>query len=227
MRFGRRTAAIFRAFNLRCGIGAGPRASVQALRLDAGDGPAKGQAIGEQWERMVDIWYAEVGYDRKTGKPLPKTLKELGLDWLAKELWGSPSTRPPDPPPRQRHRPHDGRSLPVAQALAVKDGRIVEVGGTDEILWLREDDYELIDLDGRTVVPGSTDADLAFSIRGTLAPGQRADFQVLSDDPLRLWQGITRTSGCTRPGSTGGESWLDLDRPGRACYLSGPCRSGA
>ena len=25
-------------------------------------------------------------------------------------------------------------SLPVAQALAVKDGRIVEVGGTDEIL---------------------------------------------------------------------------------------------
>lgn len=75
-------------------------------------------------------------------------------------------------------------SLPVSQALAVKDGRIVEVGGTDEILWLREDDYELIDLDGRTVVPGSTDADLAFSIRGTLAPGQRADFLVLSDDPL-------------------------------------------
>ena len=37
----------------------------------------------------------------------------------------------------------------------MKDGRIVEVGGTDEILWLREDDYELIDLEGRTVVPGT------------------------------------------------------------------------
>ena len=37
-------------------------------------------------------------------------------------------------------------SLPVAQALAVKDGRIVEVGGSDEILWLREDEYEVIDL---------------------------------------------------------------------------------
>ena len=36
-------------------------------------------------------------------------------------------------------------SRPVAQALAVKDGRIVEVGGADEILWLREDEYELID----------------------------------------------------------------------------------
>ena len=40
---------------------------------------------------MLDIWYETVGYDRKTGKPLPKTLKSLGLDWLAKELWGSRS----------------------------------------------------------------------------------------------------------------------------------------
>lgn len=55
-------------------------------------------------------------------------------------------------------------SMPVAQALAVKDGRIVEVGGTDEILWLREDDYELIDLEGRTVVPGFVDPHNHFSI---------------------------------------------------------------
>jgi predicted amidohydrolase YtcJ len=55
-------------------------------------------------------------------------------------------------------------SLPVAQALAVKDGRIVEVGGTDEILWLREDEYELIDLGGRTIVPGFVDPHNHFSI---------------------------------------------------------------
>jgi predicted amidohydrolase YtcJ len=55
-------------------------------------------------------------------------------------------------------------SLPVAQALAVKDGRIVEVGGTDEILWLREDQYELVDLQGRTVVPGFVDPHNHFSI---------------------------------------------------------------
>ena len=75
-------------------------------------------------------------------------------------------------------------SLPVSQALAVKDGRIVEIGGTDEILWLREDDYELIDLEGRTIVPGATDSGQGFSIRGTLAAGQNADFLVLSGDPL-------------------------------------------
>src|SRR5439155_911473 len=57
------------------------------------DGPAKGQAVGEQWEKMVDTWYREVGYDRKTGKPLPATLKALGLDWLAKDLWGKRASR--------------------------------------------------------------------------------------------------------------------------------------
>jgi predicted amidohydrolase YtcJ len=55
-------------------------------------------------------------------------------------------------------------TLPVAQALAVKNGRIVEVGGTDEILWLREGDYELVDLGGRTVVPGFVDPHNHFSI---------------------------------------------------------------
>ena len=55
-------------------------------------------------------------------------------------------------------------SLPVAQALAVKNGRIVEVGGTDEVLWLREDEYEVIDLQGRTVVPGFVDPHNHFSI---------------------------------------------------------------
>ncbi|MBI4636693.1 MAG: amidohydrolase [Candidatus Rokubacteria bacterium] len=55
-------------------------------------------------------------------------------------------------------------SLPRAQALAVKDGRIVEVGGDDEILWLREDGYELHDLGGRTVLPGFIDPHNHFSI---------------------------------------------------------------
>ncbi len=55
-------------------------------------------------------------------------------------------------------------TLPVAEALAIRDGRIVEVGGTDEILWLREGEYELIDLGGRTVIPGFVDPHNHFSI---------------------------------------------------------------
>jgi hypothetical protein len=28
-----------------------------------------------------------MGWDRKTGKPYPETLKALGLDYIVKDLW--------------------------------------------------------------------------------------------------------------------------------------------
>jgi len=81
---------------------------------------------------------------------------------------------------------HDD-SLPIAQALAVRDGRIVEVGGSDEILWLREDDYEVVDLEGLTVVPSDQAA-------GILAAGNPANFHVQSGDiTVETWvQGVRR-----------------------------------
>jgi aldehyde:ferredoxin oxidoreductase len=87
IRFGRRTAAINRAVSLRCGHTGALEYPSQRYGSTPVDGPAKGQAIRDQWEKMLDTWYAEVGYDRKTGKPLPQTLKDLDLDWLGKELW--------------------------------------------------------------------------------------------------------------------------------------------
>ncbi|MFQ5521239.1 MAG: amidohydrolase, partial [Candidatus Methylomirabilia bacterium] len=56
------------------------------------------------------------------------------------------------------------RSFPVAEALAVQDGRIVAVGSTDEVLWLRQGEHELVDLKGKTVLPGFVDAHNHFSI---------------------------------------------------------------
>lgn len=88
IRFGRRTAAINRAVALRCGHTPAMEHPSKRYGSTPHDGPAKGQAIGDQWEKMVDVWYREVGYDRKTGKPLSETLRALGLDGLAKELWG-------------------------------------------------------------------------------------------------------------------------------------------
>jgi aldehyde:ferredoxin oxidoreductase len=88
IRFGRRTAAINRAVALRCGHTPAMEHPSTRYGSTPHDGPAKGQAIGDQWDTMVDVWYRDVGYDRKTGKPLPQTLKDLGLAWLAKELWG-------------------------------------------------------------------------------------------------------------------------------------------
>jgi predicted amidohydrolase YtcJ len=90
-------------------------------------------------------------------------------------------------------------SLPVAQALAVKNGRIVEIGGTDEVLWLREDEYEVIDLHGRTVVPGFVDPHNHFSIGAfetlwvdcrearSVADLQRALADAARDTPPGAW----------------------------------------
>jgi aldehyde:ferredoxin oxidoreductase len=89
MRFGRRTATLLRAFNLRCGIT--PELERPSKRYGSVpvDGPAKGQDVLANWERMLDVWYETVGYDRQTGKPLPATLRDLGLEHLIPALWGT------------------------------------------------------------------------------------------------------------------------------------------
>jgi len=87
MRFGRRTAAILRAFNLRCGIGPEVEYPSERYGSQPVDGPAKDHNVMAQWERMLDVWYETVGYDRKTGRPTEATLTNLGLDWLARDLW--------------------------------------------------------------------------------------------------------------------------------------------
>lgn len=46
---------------------------------------------------------------------------------------------------------------PRATAVAVRDGRVLAVGG-DEVLSLRTDTTELVDLEGRTICPGFIDA---------------------------------------------------------------------
>ncbi len=88
IRFGRRTAAINRAVSLRCGLTPDMERPSTRYGSTPVDGPAKGQSVMAQWDKMIETWYREVGYDRKTGKPLPQTLKDLGLEWLGKELWG-------------------------------------------------------------------------------------------------------------------------------------------
>src|SRR5207237_5240918 len=114
-------------------------------------------------------------------------------------------------------------SLPVAQALAVKDGRIVEVGGTDEVLWLREDDYEVVDLGGRTVVPGFVDPHNHFSIgafemlwadcRGarSVADVQRTLAAAARETPAGAW---VRGVGYDHHGLRGHPARGDLDDGG-------------
>jgi len=46
------------------------------------DGPAQGKSVMTQWEALRRNYYEQMGWDPETGKPLPETLKSLGLDDL-------------------------------------------------------------------------------------------------------------------------------------------------
>ena len=85
--FGRRTAALMRAFNIRCGITPDLERPSKRYGSVPVDGPAQGQDIGAHWEHLLDVWYDTVGYDRRTGKPLPATLEDLGLSHVVADLW--------------------------------------------------------------------------------------------------------------------------------------------
>jgi aldehyde:ferredoxin oxidoreductase len=50
------------------------------------DGPAKGKNIMEKWNGMAENYYTLMGWDPNTGKPLPETLKKLGLEELIEDL---------------------------------------------------------------------------------------------------------------------------------------------
>ncbi len=87
-RTGFRIANVFRAFNIRHGMNAvdlerpSPRYGSTPT-----DGPAKGKSIQPYWNEMLDNYYNQMGWDKKTGKPKPETLKSLGLDYIVKDLW--------------------------------------------------------------------------------------------------------------------------------------------
>ena len=83
MKVGRRVVNMMRVYNLKAGLTPdlerpSPRYSSQPV-----DGPNKDKAIGPHWEKMLDRYYQLMGWDRKTGMPLPETLKELGLEHLS------------------------------------------------------------------------------------------------------------------------------------------------
>jgi len=84
---GLRIINLLRAFNFRHGHT--PELERPSPRYGSipVDGPHKGRNVAPFWEEMRDAYYRELGWDRTTGKPLPETLKGLGLEAAASELW--------------------------------------------------------------------------------------------------------------------------------------------
>ena len=86
MKIGRRIVNLMRLYNLKAGLTPDKEKTSARYRSKSVDGPAADKDIRPHWEKMLDKYYQMMGWDRKTGMPLPKTLKELGLEEYAKKL---------------------------------------------------------------------------------------------------------------------------------------------
>jgi aldehyde:ferredoxin oxidoreductase len=86
MTIGKRGINQLRIFNFRHGL----RREMERPSARYGsvpvDGPVKGKGIMPAWEELVKNFYTNMGWDPETGKPLPETLRFLGLDHLIQDL---------------------------------------------------------------------------------------------------------------------------------------------
>jgi aldehyde:ferredoxin oxidoreductase len=83
----RRIANLLRAFNIRHGLTADLDAPSAKYGSIPTDGPFKGTGILPHWTEIIRSYYEQMGWDRDTGKPLPETLRGLGLDHIISDIW--------------------------------------------------------------------------------------------------------------------------------------------
>lgn len=84
---GERVVNLSRAFNMREGFSrADDTLPKRLLEEPMPEGPAKGHMV-EQLDTLLDNYYEARGWDKKTGKPTPEKLRELGLDYVIPDLW--------------------------------------------------------------------------------------------------------------------------------------------
>ncbi|MFX1382349.1 MAG: aldehyde ferredoxin oxidoreductase C-terminal domain-containing protein [Promethearchaeota archaeon] len=82
---GERVMNMMRAYNVKRGLNREHNYPSPRLRSAPVDGPVKGKSIEPEFDKMLDIYYETLGWD-KDGKPLPETLKRLGLQKIAEDL---------------------------------------------------------------------------------------------------------------------------------------------
>lgn len=87
MQQGRRTMALLRSFNIRHGHTRDDDRPSPRYGSTPVDGPMEGKTLASEWDAMLDNYYRIMGWDEKTSKPLPETLKSLGLEHVIPDLW--------------------------------------------------------------------------------------------------------------------------------------------
>lgn len=85
---GNRISNLLRVFNIRCGHTPEMDAPSPRFGNPPVDGMAAGQDFAAHLDEMREGYYKGKGWDEKTGKPLPETLKKYGLEYAIPEMWG-------------------------------------------------------------------------------------------------------------------------------------------
>ncbi|HTU02737.1 MAG TPA: aldehyde ferredoxin oxidoreductase C-terminal domain-containing protein, partial [Candidatus Sulfotelmatobacter sp.] len=86
LHLGRRVITQLRVFNFRHGLDPALEAPSPRYGSMPSDGPAQGKAIAGHLPWMKSFYFELMGWDPATGKPLPHTLKSLGLEKLLSDL---------------------------------------------------------------------------------------------------------------------------------------------
>jgi aldehyde:ferredoxin oxidoreductase len=87
MAVGRRAVNLARAFNIRHGIKGELDAPSARYGSTLIDGPNVGKSIIPHLIKMLPNYYRLMGWDERSGTPLPETLSNLGLDFVVPQLW--------------------------------------------------------------------------------------------------------------------------------------------
>lgn len=84
---GTRIQNLLRVFNIRHGHT--PEMDEPSPRLGGTiqDGPSQGRRFLDFWPQMRTDYYKGKGWDPETGKPLPETLRQSGLEQFIPEMW--------------------------------------------------------------------------------------------------------------------------------------------
>jgi aldehyde:ferredoxin oxidoreductase len=86
---GARILNLMRSYSIRHGISPENDDTISPrLREPQRDGPTQGTTIAPVFAEMRRRYYGLMGWDPETSKPLPETLKRLGLEPIVRELWG-------------------------------------------------------------------------------------------------------------------------------------------
>jgi aldehyde:ferredoxin oxidoreductase len=79
-------ANLLRVFNIRHGIGGDLDYPSPRYGSAPTEGYAKGVSALDHWDEMLSNYYRQMGWDEKTGVPLPQTLSKLGLERIIDDL---------------------------------------------------------------------------------------------------------------------------------------------